>query len=254
MALAVPSVAARASLSFFIPEISMTDFKTETRKRCRNPKCRMKLSTPVENEREAFCCRGCYQSFYLHRCIVCEGEIERTTANRKICKKSKCRNALAAGLGPGRFHGNPATTYQHPKNIELTQETPISCGSASASKRVEWRIIAGPPLTPSQFHCATVPDGPDCQWTDGAYERIEAKNRRTLEAHFDKLDAEAVANDFCASCGRTDNLGVTLCYDCRDERSIVKPAPILGQQHRIRDDLSIPPFLDRRPQELLAAA
>jgi hypothetical protein len=34
----------------------------------------------------------------------------------------------------------------------------------------------------------------------------------------------------------------------------VKPAPILGQQHRIRDDLSIPPFLDRRPQELLAAA
>ena len=89
----------------------MVDFKeTAMRKFCRNPKCRMKLPTPTSNEREAFCCRGCYQSFYLHRCLVCEKAIERTTANRKICKKSKCRNALAAGEGFGRFHGNPAKT------------------------------------------------------------------------------------------------------------------------------------------------
>ena len=70
----------------------MVDFDTQTRKRCRH--CRMRLPEPVLNEREAFCTRGCYQSFYRHRCLACEDKIERTTANRKICKKSKCRNAL----------------------------------------------------------------------------------------------------------------------------------------------------------------
>jgi hypothetical protein len=39
------------------------------RHRCRNPKCRGKLKTPVENERDAFCTRGCYTSFYRHRCL-----------------------------------------------------------------------------------------------------------------------------------------------------------------------------------------
>jgi hypothetical protein len=90
----------------------MVDFDTKTGKRCRNPKCRMKLPEPVINEREAFCCRGCYQSFYLHRCIVCEKPIERTTANRKICKKSKCRNALAGGEGFGRYHADSGKTSQ----------------------------------------------------------------------------------------------------------------------------------------------
>jgi hypothetical protein len=30
-------------------------------------------------------------------------------------------------------------------------------------------------MTASQFHCATVPDGPDCQWKGGEYQRIEAR-------------------------------------------------------------------------------
>jgi hypothetical protein len=34
------------------------------RHRCRNPRCKLKLSAPVENEHHAFCCRGCYVSFY----------------------------------------------------------------------------------------------------------------------------------------------------------------------------------------------
>src|ERR1700733_3071835 len=52
----------------------MVDFaETAMRKMCRNPKCRSKLPTPTSNEREAFCCRGCYSSFYLRRCRVCEG-------------------------------------------------------------------------------------------------------------------------------------------------------------------------------------
>jgi hypothetical protein len=103
----------------------MVDFKeTEMRKKCRNPKCRMKLSTPTSNEREAFCCRGCHQSFYLHRCLVCEDKIERTTANRKICKKSKCRNALAAGEGFGRYHADPAKTSPGIQKSRAHAETP----------------------------------------------------------------------------------------------------------------------------------
>ena len=82
----------------------MTDFKeTQMRKKCRY--CRMRLPTPTSNEREAFCTKGCYGSFYLHRCLVCEDKIERTTANRKICKKSRCRNALKTG-------GDPAVTMR----------------------------------------------------------------------------------------------------------------------------------------------
>src|SRR4029077_1815480 len=41
----------------------MTEFATNLRRRCRNPKCCLKLPKPVSNEREAFCCRGCYRSF-----------------------------------------------------------------------------------------------------------------------------------------------------------------------------------------------
>jgi hypothetical protein len=46
----------------------MVDF-TETAmcKMCRH--CRMRLPTPTSNEKEAFCTKGCYQSFYLHRCL-----------------------------------------------------------------------------------------------------------------------------------------------------------------------------------------
>ena len=112
----------------------MVDFDTQTRKRCRH--CRMRLPEPVVNEREAFCTRGCYQSFYRHRCLACEDKIERTTANRKICKKSKCRNALKAGEGFGRYHGDSVRTYQSHKNPELMQEVPVPQRPASASGTV----------------------------------------------------------------------------------------------------------------------
>ena len=122
----------------------MTDFKeTEMRKKCRH--CRMRLPVPTSNEREAFCTKGCYGSFYLHRCLVCEDKIERTTANRKICKKSKCRNALKSGEGFGRYHADSGRTYQSPKNPELMQEVPVPQRPASASDTVDRanRTLAG---------------------------------------------------------------------------------------------------------------
>ena len=70
----------------------MVDFNQETRKRCRH--CQMNLPTPVTNAREAFCGRGCYGSFYRKRCLICEEPMERKSEHQKLCKKSKCRNAL----------------------------------------------------------------------------------------------------------------------------------------------------------------
>jgi hypothetical protein len=112
------------ALGFFsFGGLLVTDFKeTEMRKKCRH--CRMRLPAPTSNEREAFCTRGCYNSFYLHRCLVCEDKIERTTANRKICKKSKCRNALAAGQGFGRYHADSGKTTHVSKNLEPAARNP----------------------------------------------------------------------------------------------------------------------------------
>jgi hypothetical protein len=64
----------------------MVEFSNEKlRHYCRNPRCRSKLPAPVANEREAFCCRGCHSSFYRHRCLICEGEMERKTENQLVC-------------------------------------------------------------------------------------------------------------------------------------------------------------------------
>jgi len=38
-----------------------------TRKRCRNPRCRLKLKGPTDNDHKAFCCRGCYEGLWGHR-------------------------------------------------------------------------------------------------------------------------------------------------------------------------------------------
>ena len=72
----------------------MTEFAAETRHYCRNPKCRSKLPKPASNEREAFCARGCHTAFYRKRCLVCEGPIERSRDDQKICGKL---NAAALG-------------------------------------------------------------------------------------------------------------------------------------------------------------
>jgi hypothetical protein len=69
----------------------MTEFAEDLRHRCRNPHCRTKLNQPVENLHTAFCKRGCYDSFYLKRCLVCEKDKPAgSTARRKLCRRPKC--------------------------------------------------------------------------------------------------------------------------------------------------------------------
>jgi hypothetical protein len=94
---------------------------TPLRHQCRNPKCRTKLKAPVGNEHKAFCCRGCFESFYRTKCIVCERDISTdpvTGAQRKrVGQRKFCRRKCKAEAGPipprlclgargrgGRFH------------------------------------------------------------------------------------------------------------------------------------------------------
>lgn len=158
----------------------MTEFTDETlRCYCRNPRCRSKLPTAVSNAREAFCTRGCYSSFYLHHCVACEGPIARKRDDQKVCRKAKCRNAWRAGSCFGRYATSDA---------KLASKTPDFIDPKTPPKPDRaWHIVAGPELSRSALHCATVPDGKDRQWNGGEYERIEAKNRAALRAHFAKL-------------------------------------------------------------------
>jgi hypothetical protein len=60
---------------------------------CRNPRCRMKLKAPVENERHAFCCTGCYTQFYRSRCLVCEERLRRKNEQQRFGSgHAICRN------------------------------------------------------------------------------------------------------------------------------------------------------------------
>jgi hypothetical protein len=115
------------------------------------------------------------------------------------------------------------------------------------------RVSAGPTLTLSQLHCAIVPDGPDNQWEGGEYQRIEARNRRALEA---KLDSAA---NSCAVCGRDDDLvdrevdgrWVTTCREharpaqLEEEAGVPSDWTPCSPASPIADDLTIPEFLRR---------
>jgi hypothetical protein len=63
--------------------------KDELRHRCRNQRCRSKLRQPVENLHHAFCTRGCYESFYRSRCLVCEEPMRRKRESQKLGRGHK---------------------------------------------------------------------------------------------------------------------------------------------------------------------
>jgi hypothetical protein len=159
----------------------VTEFRIEARHYCRNPKCRSKLPSPVTNLREAFCCRGCHSGFYRHRCLVCEGPLDRTRENQRVCRKAKCRSAWRARSEFGRYIG-PSDANKAPKILD-------SIGSKPALRADRpWRMAAGR-ITAAQYHGATVSDAPHGAlpnirhayvWSDGDWQRNEARNRKLL--------------------------------------------------------------------------
>jgi hypothetical protein len=117
----------------------MVEFtETAMRHRCRNPKCRSKLPAPVSNEREAFCARGCFNSFYLYRCLICEGPLERTRQDQRVCRKARCRSAWRAQSGFGRF-----ISTKGPCAAKSASEKPANKGPKQApavDRGIDWAI------------------------------------------------------------------------------------------------------------------
>jgi hypothetical protein len=136
---------------------TMTEFAEGLRHRCRNPRCRMKLTAPVVNPHKAFCTRGCHSSFYLKRCLVCENDKPAgSTARRKLCRRPKCE---------GRYRKNSAHySFLAPDTTSAANASrnPIKSGIKSASFDARpWHIVAGPKITAAVYHCATLPVDPD---------------------------------------------------------------------------------------------
>jgi hypothetical protein len=128
----------------------MTEFAQTLRHYCRDPRCRMKLKAPVENPREAFCCRGCHQGFYRKHCLICEAEMVRKAENQLICGKRRCRNALQERQNLGRYLA-PPDTADPPKSAHST-----GLKSRLAAYQPPWYVVAaGAAITAGIFHCAT---------------------------------------------------------------------------------------------------
>jgi hypothetical protein len=189
-----------------------------------------------------------HQSFYRKRCLVCEQPMERRAENQLICGKRKCRNALDARAGFGRFYHSSTDTASR----VIPSKTPGFIDSKTAPKPDRpWHIVVGE-ISANAFHCATVPDGSNGQWKGGEYERVEAKNRAALKAaeqagqangQFTEPEWREVISPEGVRC-----LVTRFRKPQMAAKTECKPAA------QIADDLTIPSFLDRRPTaEPLAA-
>ena len=207
----------------------MTEFATEVRHYCRNPKCRSKLKAPIANTRKAFCTRGCRERFYRFRCYVCE-EKKPGRLDAHTCGRRKCKNAIRSLKRP-----------EDTSRVEIGVGNPIKSGLPEADKYGRaWKVVAGE-ISPNAFHCATVSDGPNCQWKGGEFERVEAKNRAALKAadeaaieanaYFTDPDWHGVVSPDGVRCFVTS-------FVAPARRALALPQPLTA-------DLSIPEFLRR---------
>ena len=116
------------------------------RKRCRNPRCRSKLPTPVESPHRAFCTRGCYESFYRTRCRVCERDLRKTgkrgDENRRYCRPPN-RCAREAQKWPEKY-GFGARPLLPPVQRTNNDSYIDSTGTFSRIKSFRgWRWVTG---------------------------------------------------------------------------------------------------------------
>jgi len=125
------------------------------RHRCRNPRCRGKLKRPVDNPHHAFCCPGCFASYFRNRCLVCERSYQRKREQQCFCRP-KCR--VEFGRHRERFLGGwgdiSGLLCEGPKTL-------IKPGLKTGTKDGRpFRIVAGPDLSPASFRLAALPLDP----------------------------------------------------------------------------------------------
>jgi hypothetical protein len=114
----------------------------QVRHRCRNPRCGLKLRKPTDNLRNAFCCHGCYFSFYRSRCIVCERSFERKTERRQVCGRRKCRNEFRRHREHYSSTWYPGSVLAHNAS-RSADKTGLKIGTFGGRA---WRKVAGPEL------------------------------------------------------------------------------------------------------------
>ena len=110
---------------------------TALRHFCRHD--RTKLAEPTDNPRRAFCCRGCFNSFYRSRCRVCESPVRRRTEWQKTCIDRRCKAEMR------RFplvYSWPEKAHNTRQNDSRASETSDFIGSKRPLKS-----------TPSPSHC-----------------------------------------------------------------------------------------------------
>ncbi len=155
----------------------MTDFAQELRHRC--PESEMPNEACGPGRQPTPC--------VLHAGLLFHASFAKETsrqegATRKFCNGPGCRT---------EYHGNKphfepygAKADHAPVRSTVSSKSAQSTGIKIAHNDDRpWRLATGPVITATQYHCATVPDGPDCQWTGGEWRRIEARNRALLENH-----------------------------------------------------------------------
>jgi hypothetical protein len=123
------------------------------RHRCRNVRCGAKLEPAATNPRDAFCCQGCFDSFYRGRCLVCERSFIRQSERQQLCKRRRCRDEF----------------YRHKELFLGTRYLPsVLRHNASRNARKSRGIlgalgarpfaqIVGPRLSPSSLRLASLP-------------------------------------------------------------------------------------------------
>jgi len=207
------------------------EFDIELRHRCRQ--CRSKLPAPTENPRRAFCTPGCYSSFHLKRCVVCENDKPAGRSDRKFCRRPKCRTEYYQNrdrFGPITAKPNPTPSLS---TLSSKSAQPTGTKIDDLADR-KWRQIAGPELSASAFHCAMV----------GADETVEAA-RRTNARFWREAGAGALIGP------PVNLLGGYKFPNAPDVEltSPAEPAPVrvADSSHAISDDLSIPDFLKVTP-------
>jgi hypothetical protein len=143
----------------------MTEFTQTLRHYCRNPRCRSKLPSPASDPRKAFCTRGCHSSFYLKRCLVCENDKPAgSTARRKLCRRPKCEERYRKNSAHYSFLGGAS---ELPTNDDTTSAANVPRSAQSTGiKSADFGdrpcyIVAGPKITASVYHCATLPVDPN---------------------------------------------------------------------------------------------
>jgi hypothetical protein len=97
------------------------DHQLRLRHYCRNLRCGAKLKEPVENLRAAFCCRGCFNSYFRGRCLVCEQAYQRAAEHQKLCNRRKCR----------RDYNNNAVAYASPWGPQTSKPSQTSSGEST---------------------------------------------------------------------------------------------------------------------------